>query len=72
MPYCLRLLQMDILPQKLSRRKAICILSVLSGVAWMRTGTLQVGEAERVGEAALFAEVGQGDDDAVDLLRRAA
>jgi hypothetical protein len=28
---------------------------------------LQVGEAERIGEAALFAEVGQRDDDAVDL-----
>ena len=31
-------------------------------------GHAQVGEAEGVGEAALFAEVGQGDDDAVDLV----
>ena len=30
-------------------------------------GDLEVGETEGVGEAALFAEVGQGDDDAVDL-----
>jgi hypothetical protein len=31
-------------------------------------GDVEVGEAEGVGEAALFAEVGQGDDDAVDLV----
>jgi hypothetical protein len=30
-------------------------------------GDLEVGETEGVGEAALFPEVGQGDDDAVDL-----
>ena len=30
-------------------------------------GNAEVGEAEGVGEAALFAEVGQGDDDAVDF-----
>ena len=41
MPYCLRLLQMDILPQKESRRKAMDILLVESGVAWMRTGTFR-------------------------------
>ena len=28
----------------------------------------QIGEAERVGQAALFAEVRQRDDDAVDLV----
>ena len=31
-------------------------------------GDVEVGEAEGVGEAALFAEVWQGDDDAVDFL----
>jgi hypothetical protein len=30
-------------------------------------GDVEVGEAEGVGEAALFTEVGQGDDDAIDL-----
>jgi len=31
-------------------------------------GNLQVGEAQRIGETALFAEVREGDDDAVDLV----
>ena len=39
MPYCLKLLQADILPQKLSRRKAIVIFLGSSGVAWISTGT---------------------------------
>ena len=39
MPYCFRLLQTDILPQKLSRRKAMVILPASSGVAWISTGT---------------------------------
>ncbi len=39
MPYCFRLLQIDILPQKLSRRKAMPILPGESGVAWISTGT---------------------------------
>ena len=39
MPYCLRLLQADILPQKLSRRKAMVIFLGSSGVAWINTGT---------------------------------
>ena len=39
MPYCLRLLQADILPQKLSRRNAMVILLGSSGVAWISTGT---------------------------------
>ena len=38
-PYCVRLLQADILPQKLSRRCAIPILAGVSGVAWISTGT---------------------------------
>ena len=67
MPYCFRLLQIDILPQKLSRRKAMDILPAWSGVAWISTGTLQVGEADGIGQAALLAEVRQRDDDAVDL-----
>ena len=58
---------MDILPQKLSRRWAMDILPGASGVAWIEHGHAQVGQAERVGQAALLAEVGQGDDEAVDL-----
>src|SRR3981081_3318776 len=38
-PYCRKLLQADILPQKLSRRKAIVIFPGSSGVAWISTGT---------------------------------
>ena len=41
MPYCLRLLQADILPQKLSRRSAMVILPGVSGVAWISTGTFR-------------------------------
>ncbi len=39
MPYCLRLLQRDILPQKLSRRSAMVMRPGRSGVAWISTGT---------------------------------
>src|ERR1700761_2909326 len=42
MPYCFRLLQADILPQKLSRRSEIFISSVRSGVACTSTGTCSV------------------------------
>ena len=41
MPYCLRLLQALILPQKLSRRSVINIVPAVSGVAWIRTGTFK-------------------------------
>ena len=41
MPYWLRLLQADILPQKLSRRSRMDIFEAVSGVAWMSTGTLR-------------------------------
>ena len=39
MPYCRRLLQADILPQKLSRRSRIDMREGVSGVAWTSTGT---------------------------------
>lgn len=39
MPYCFRLLQVDILPQKLSRRSRMVMLPAVSGVAWTSTGT---------------------------------
>ena len=39
MPYCLRLLHNDILPQKLSRRSAMVMRPALSGVACTSTGT---------------------------------
>src|SRR5579859_3134168 len=39
MPYCLRLLQADIFPQKLSRRCRIVIFAASSGVACISTGT---------------------------------
>ena len=39
MPYCRRLLQTAIFPQKLSRRSAIVIRAPSSLNAWMRTGT---------------------------------
>ena len=35
-------------------------------------GHVEVGQAQGLGDAALLAEVGQGDDDAVDLRRRGA
>ena len=38
-PYCIRLLQADILPQKLSRRSLIFMSSRRSGVACTSTGT---------------------------------
>src|SRR5687767_4622096 len=38
MPYCQRLLQAEIFPQKLSRRPPIIILRVSSGYAWISTG----------------------------------
>ena len=41
MPYCIMLLQALILPQKLSRRTAMVMLSERSGVAWTRTGTFR-------------------------------
>ena len=67
MPYCFRLLQIDILPQKLSRRNA---MPILPGVIRRRLDqhrNAQVREANRIGQAAFFAEVRQRDDDAVDL-----
>src|SRR5882672_2583252 len=39
MPYCCKLLQADILPQKLSRRWVMVIFDGVSGVACTRTGT---------------------------------
>ena len=42
MPYCIRLLQADIFPQKLSRRSEIFMSSVRSGVACTSTGTCSV------------------------------
>ena len=39
MPYCVRLLQADILPQKLSRRSRMVIFAGVSGVACTSTGT---------------------------------
>ena len=41
MPYCIMLLQQLILPQKLSRRMAMVMVSARSGVAWTSTGTLR-------------------------------
>ena len=34
-------------------------------------GDVQLGQAQRIGDGALVAEIGQGDDDAVDLRRDA-
>ena len=68
MPYCIRLLQALILPQKLSRRVAMVMASERSGVACTSTGTLSPESRMRVDDAALFAKVGQRDDDAVDLV----
>ncbi len=39
MPYCFKLLQADILPQKESRRLAMVMAVGSSGKAWIRTGT---------------------------------
>ncbi len=58
-----------ILPQKLSRRVAMVIASERSGVACTSTGTLRPDKPDRVHDAALFAEIGQRNDDAVDLFR---
>ena len=38
-------------------------------MACTSTGTLQAGKTNRIDDAALFAEVGQRHDDAVDLVR---
>ena len=68
MPYWRRLLQTDILPQKLSRRCLMVILLaiVVEGVDQHRHA--QSGPAEGVGHGALVAEVGQRHQDAVDLV----
>ena len=68
MPYCFRLLQADILPQKLSRRSCDRHRPGSSGVACTSTGTSQVGQAQGVGDRPLLAEVRQRDDHAVDLV----
>ena len=68
MPYCFRLLQADILPQKLSRRSCDRHRAGVSGVAWIRTGTSRSAMRSVSAIAALVAEVRQRDDDAVDLV----
>ena len=68
MPYCRRLLQADILPQKLSRRKAMVIFLGSSGVAWISTGTRRSASRKGIGNGPLFAEVRQGHDNAVDAI----
>ena len=69
MPYCRRLLQADILPQKLSRRNAMVILLGIVGRGLDQHRHAQVGQPQGVGNGALVAEVGQGHDDAVDASR---
>ena len=68
MPYCVRLLQADILPQKLSRRYSMDIFGggIRRGVHQHRH--VQIGQAQRVGDGALVAEVRQRDDHAVDAV----
>ena len=67
MPYCIRLLQADILPQKLSRRKAIDIFeSCRASPAPAPAPSGRVAHGIRDGP--LIAEVRQRDDDAVDLV----
>ncbi len=66
MPYCFRLLQADILPQKLSRRNAMVILLGIVGRRLHQHRHLQIRQAQGVGNRPLFAEVRQRNDDAVD------
>ena len=63
------LLQRLIFPQKLSRRVAMvmCVGAVGRGLHQHRN--LETGKPDRVHDAALFAEVRQREDDAVDLFR---
>ena len=68
MPYCRRLLQTDILPQKLSRLNWMPMRSLASPNAWTSTGHAESGPAQRIGHRALVAEVRQRDEHAVDLV----
>ena len=70
MPYCIMLLQALILPQKLSRRIGDGHVVGAVGRGLHQHRNLEPGKADGVDNAALFAEVGQRDDDAVDLVRR--
>ena len=58
-PYCQRLLQAEILPQKLSRRAPISIFEGSSGKACKRTGTSRLANL-RVLAMAHSLEVGEG------------
>jgi len=53
------LLQIDILPQKLSRRNAIVIFPAWSGVALDQNRHCRFGEPQRIRQPTLFAEVWQ-------------
>ena len=69
MPYCLRLLHADIFPQKLSRR---CGDAHFGGRVWRglnQHGNIEARQAQRIGDGALVAKIGQSDDDAVDSAR---
>jgi len=66
-PYCRRLLQADIFPQKLSRRCRIVIFDASS--AWPAPAReRRGGRGGGVGDGALVAEVGQRDDYAIESL----
>ena len=62
------LLQADILPQKLSRRWEIFISAARSGVACTSTGTFSVDRRNRIHNPPLFAEIGQCNNDTINLV----
>ena len=68
MPYCIRLLHADILPQKLSRRSRDLHVVAAVGRGLHQHRHVQRGVADRIGDAALVAEIRQRHDDAVDLV----
>ena len=68
MPYCVSTLQTDILPQNASRRVVDPHLRRVVGGGVDQDRHVQSGEAQRVGDAAFVAEVGERDDHAVDVV----
>ena len=68
MPYCRRLLQTDIFPQKLSRLNWIDIFVAVVGERVHEDGDAEFGPADGVGDRALVAEVRERDEEAVDLV----
>ena len=71
MSYCRRLLQADILPQKLSRRKAIVMFAGAVGRRLDQHRNMESRKSQSIGDAAFFAKVGQCDDNSIDLFAMA-